>query len=328
MKKIYSAILFLCLGTSLSAFAQDDKKQSKKISEYDEIIIKQKNPGKNAKVTVEVKDGNVTVNGKPIDQFEDQAVIVQKRRPRVITLNETRSPFRNPGPAFDMQMDGNFELADDNRPFLGVSTQSTDGGVRVQAVTPKSGAEKAGIKQGDLLLKINEKTIESPAQLSELVSTYKPDDKVTVTVKRDGKEIKLNAVIGKHDGPMAMTFRNGMPFEEMKDFRFEMPEGGPDNLFITPSRGPRLGLRAQDTEDGKGVKVLDVDDESPADKAGIKEDDIITAVEGKAVNSADELAAAYRENKEKSPVKFSILREGKTSVVEVKIPKRLKTANL
>jgi len=328
MKKIYTAMLFLCIGASLTALAQEDKKDSKKISEYDEIIIKQKAPGKNSKVTVEVKDGNVTVNGKPIDQFEDQAVIVQKRRPRVITLNEARSPFRTPIPGFDMQSDSNMDLADENRPFLGVSTSSTDGGVRVQAVTPKSGAEKAGIKQGDLLLKINEKTIESPAQLSELVSTYKPEDKVTVTVKRDGKELKLNAVIGKHEGPMAMTFRNGMPFEEIQDFRFEMPDGGPDNLFITSSRGPRLGLRAQDTEDEKGVKVLDVDDDSPADKAGIKEDDIITAVEGKAVNSADELAAAYKENKEKNPVKFTIMREGKTSVVEVKIPKRLKTANL
>ena len=330
MKKIYSSIVLLCLFIGFTASAQDKTKKpsDKKISEYDEIIIKQKNPGKNAKVIVEVRDGDVIVNGKPIEKFEDKEIIVQRRSPRVITLNESRSPFREPGAAYDMHFDNDFHLESDVRPFLGVSTEKAEGGVKVQDVTENSGAEKAGIKEGDVITKVNEKKIESPGQLSELISTYKPKDKVSVTVKRGGKDVKLNAVLGERKAPMAMTFRNVQPFHEMEDFNFKMPEGAPDHFYMIPDGRPRLGLRAQDTEDGKGVKVLDVDDDSPADKAGIEEDDIITSVEGKSVNSADELANAYKENKDKSPIKFSITRDGKSSVVEVKIPKKLKTANL
>ena len=52
---------------------------------------------------------------------------------------------------------------------------------------------------------------------------------------------------------------------------------------------PRIGLRAQDTEDGKGVKVVDVDDESAADRSRYQRDDIITEFDGKAVNDVDTL---------------------------------------
>ena len=91
---------------------------------------------------------------------------------------------------------------------------------------------------------------------------------------------------------------------------------------------PRLGIRAQDTEDGKGVKVLSVDEGSAADKAGIKQGDIITEFEGKSINSADELASAARSTKDQSAMKLKLQRDGRSQTVEVKIPKRLKTTNL
>ena len=89
-----------------------------------------------------------------------------------------------------------------------------------------------------------------------------------------------------------------------------------------------MGLSVQDTEDGKGVKIIDVDEESNAAKAGLKSDDIITEVEGKAVNSADEVARIIRESKDKTSVKVKLNRSGKTQNVEVKIPRKLKSADL
>ena len=76
------------------------------------------------------------------------------------------------------------------------------------------------------------------------------------------------------------------------------------------------------------MKVLDVDDESAAEKAGIKKDDVITEFDGKKVNSTDELASAARESKEKPAVKVTFNRDGKSQSVEIKTPKKLKTANL
>ena len=91
---------------------------------------------------------------------------------------------------------------------------------------------------------------------------------------------------------------------------------------------PKLGLSVQDTDDGKGVKVIEVDDESNAKKAGIKEDDIIMDVDGKAVNGADEMAKIIRESKDKVSIMVKLQRDGKTQNIEVKIPKKLKTADL
>ena len=91
---------------------------------------------------------------------------------------------------------------------------------------------------------------------------------------------------------------------------------------------PRLGLSVQDTDDGKGVKVIDVDDESNAAKAGLKENDIITNFNGNEVNSADEVAKLVKENKDKPSISLKIQRDGKMQTIEVKMPRKIKTADL
>lgn len=324
MKKIWFPMLSLSLLTAIPGFAQDNdsEKAPGKISEYDEIVIKPKDGNKDGKFTVEIHDGQVTVNGKPIDQFEDQDFSVQKRIQRRIMLNGSQSPFRSHGGP-----DMFFDNEEEDRPLLGVTTEKSVEGVKVQGVSDNSAADKAGIKEGDVITKVGDKKIENPQQLSEVIATYKPKDKIAVTIKRDGKESKVDAVLGKRQGGMAMTFPRGNMMPDMQEFRFEMP-GQPGGNMLMFGNGPRLGIRAQDTEDGKGVKVLDVNDDSPAAKAGIKENDIITSLNDRKVNSADELADAYRDARDQSSFKMSVTRNGKSSVIEVKIPKKLKTANL
>lgn len=89
-----------------------------------------------------------------------------------------------------------------------------------------------------------------------------------------------------------------------------------------------MGIHAQDTEDGKGVKVLEVDDESAASKAGLKEGDIITRWDGKEVNSATDLSQIARESRAKPSIHINVLRSGKSMDLEIKIPRKLKTADL
>jgi serine protease Do len=91
---------------------------------------------------------------------------------------------------------------------------------------------------------------------------------------------------------------------------------------------PKLGLSIQDTDDGKGVKVLDVDEESNAAKAGLKEDDIILSIDDKEIKSTDEVTRILRENKDKYTYNFKIQRGGKIQNLEVKMPRKLKTADL
>ena len=99
-------------------------------------------------------------------------------------------------------------------------------------------------------------------------------------------------------------------------------------LYYSLARGPKLGLSVQDTDDGKGVKILEVDEDSYAAKAGLKEEDIITEIDGKAVNSVDQVSKIVRDSKEKPSVMMKLQRGGKTQNIEVKIPRKLKSADL
>jgi serine protease Do len=109
----------------------------------------------------------------------------------------------------------------------------------------------------------------------------------------------------------------------------QMPQGvWPKEFHEFYGNSLKFGIRAQDAEDGKGVKVLDVDDESTAAKAGIKEGDVITRFDGKDLNSVTALTEAARAAKDKISVKVTIIRDGKAQEIEVKVPRRLRTADL
>ena len=98
------------------------------------------------------------------------------------------------------------------RPYLGVSTQDvtlrsrdrmwyySDGTrcVLVEKVISGSAAEQAGIQSGDLILKLEEEQITSGDALSSAISAYKPGDKATLTIQRDGKEMTVEVTFGEY----------------------------------------------------------------------------------------------------------------------------------
>src|ERR1700741_5142106 len=101
MKKYFlsaACITLLLLGTTIAANAQETKDKEKteknKAGSGDEIIIKRKSTGKDAKVIVEIKDGEVFVNGKPIEDFDDDDIAVIKRRVPRVSMAAPSSQFR------------------------------------------------------------------------------------------------------------------------------------------------------------------------------------------------------------------------------------------
>ncbi len=89
-----------------------------------------------------------------------------------------------------------------------------------------------------------------------------------------------------------------------------------------------MGIEIQDTDDSNGVKILDVDDESPAYKAGLKENDIIMQVNGKAIKSVDDLKADLKDVKDGDTITLQYKRDDKIQTANIKLPKELKTADL
>ncbi|HXD78986.1 MAG TPA: PDZ domain-containing protein [Puia sp.] len=338
-----AGLAILAMLIQSSGFAQQDNLRDGDDDaprRVDEIVIRHKG-NKDAKLTIEIKDGDILVNGKPLDEFDDSSVTVSKRR-----IIRDRNRFSYNGSEFEAPdfpgtirvwpgngenrtwSYGNSDLLREDRAQLGVGMEKNgdDKGAKVIQITKGSAAEKTGLKVGDVITKVDGTEIEDPGSLSETIGHHKPGDKITVTVTRDGKEQKIPVILGKAKAFTVEPF-NMYKFE-MPDMKAPVPGNWPKEFLGTYGNSVKFGIRAQDDEDGKGAKILDVDDESAAAKAGLKEGDVITRFDGKEIKSVTDLTEAARAAREKTSVKVSILRDGKSQELDVKVPKRLRTADL
>jgi len=327
---------------------------------YDEIIIKRKSD-KDVKVTIEIKNGEVLIDGKPASDYQDDDISVRKRKIRImdgrtfsfagpdgdlvapmmppepgepgerdadreLRIYGAPSPFRNGGGVWNYE--GKKGRAA-NQAFLGVSSEKAPegDGALIKDVSDSSAAGKAGLKKGDIIVKVDEISVDNPEELSEAIHKYKPQDKVSITFYRDKKKQQVTVVLGKAH-KIVKDFQYNMPDMQGFEFKKMMPPIKDFPGFEGFKGRGRLGIHAQDTEDGKGVKVLEVDDESAAAKAGVKEGDVITRFDGKEVNSASALVESAQASKAKPSVHINLLRDGKPMDLEIKTPRKLRTADL
>lgn len=325
------SLIALAAFLSLPSLAQDDKDKEKEKKKGAEQIIITKKSDDNEKIVIEINGDKITINGKSADEYKDGEIKVNRNKIKTYEgLNTYSYTYPNSGnESFNFNWNDNngshtFTTMDDNRAMLGVVTEETDQGAKVTDITEESAAKKAGIKEGDIITKIDDTKVETPDDLSKAVRKHKPGEKVTVTLLRDKKEQKITAELGKWKGVNMVT---AMPKMRMME---PMPPRSPyyGQSLYSSGNSPKLGLSVQDTDDGKGVKVIDVDDESNAAKAGVKEDDIITHINEKAVNSTDEVVKIVKENKDKPSIQLKVKRGGKVQNIVVKMPRKLKTTDL
>lgn len=373
MKKVlFTAVVLGFTAFGFSAQAQEDKeviiekaKKDKAAAEKDrketqEIIIRKKGD-KDTKITVEIKGDKITVNGKPLSEFKDGDITINKREFKV--FDGQRNFAFGPGEEMELLFNndhmGDFGMKEGKpRAFLGVTTNSnTDDdkeaktGAEITNVTKGSAAEKAGLKEGDVITKINDTKIENPGDLTDAITSHKPKDEVTVHYKRDGKDMSAKAVLGETKQMRGMAYSFSGPGGQVRSFTVPGVPVAP-RMPATPGfqwnedmnglgrlkemeafgtmfpRQQKLGLKIQDTEEGNGVKVLDADKDSPAEKAGLQKDDIVTEIGGVKINNTDDARDQLHENAEKSSYTIKAKRNGKEMSFEIKIPKKLKTANL
>jgi Do/DeqQ family serine protease len=98
------------------------------------------------------------------------------------------------------------------RAFLGITIQDLDWnlandmglkvseGVLVNGVVGSGAAAQAGIKQNDVVVRVNDRIVRSSAELLETVAIHRPGDQITVTVNRSGKEMELDAKLKNSAG--------------------------------------------------------------------------------------------------------------------------------
>lgn len=329
---------FVLLSPPAATFAQKEKNKTKE--DVQQIIITRKGDKKD-KTVIEIKGDKVLVNGKDvskdgnvtvnlsnlsdINEIQLRALSAQDRA-RAVQLRALRDHNNNFNFDFNNGLDDDavsLFSEDANRAMLGVTTDEDDEGAKITTVSKESAAAKAGLKEGDVITKIGDDAIEDSDDVSKAVRKHKPGDKITVTFLRDGTEQKLTAELGRWKGVrinnLNATIAPVEPFEPAQPF----------NDFIYRSGStPKLGLTVQDTDDGNGVKVLNVADDSNAAKAGVKQDDIITQINDEKISSTDDVVQTLRQARTQPNMKLKLLRDGKEQTLDVRTPRKLKTTNL
>lgn len=328
-----------CFAFSSSTIAQD--KKSDKLGEYDEIVIK-RNSNKDGKVTIEIKDGTVLVDGEKMDAYKDGDISVYRRRIRPVDGNNFNFAMPHGGLQFFNDDDDDSEdstegmIIKPGKAVLGVYTEKKEAaGATVREVAKDSPAEKAGIKAGDVITRVDADKINEPQDLFEKIGAHDPGDKVTITYLRDKKENTATVTLDERKGAGTLELfprggDRGFRRAPRGEFNFGDDFRGPNRFrgFNEDNNEAKLGLSVQDTEDGNGAVVLSVAPGSAAEKAGFKANDIITQMAGDDVNSTRDVANAYRSNKEKGTITAQVKRNGQQKTLEVKVPKKLHKADL
>jgi serine protease Do len=234
-------------------------------------------------------------------------------------------------------------------------------GAVVKDVVSDSAAEKAGLKEGDVILRYQGEGVHSAAQLSRMVRETPPGRKVTLEVSRGGAVQKLSATLEEARGKR-FTFEHDFPHVEIPEppeppelpnlpnlpnppepplaFSWKDHAGNARELVLKDRLrlgGPRrLGISYQEisgqlaryfkVEGETALLVSEVDENGPAGKAGIKAGDVIVKYDGKAVESARDLREKLTRNEAGREVTLTVQREGKPLDVKVTLGGEKKTA--
>jgi serine protease Do len=325
-----AAIALLILPSAVWAQKEKEKAEKDEKKNHQTIVIS-RNGNTDEKMVIEVNGEKVLINGKDAKETKDVHVNVH-------TLTDVRGARAlvsgHGADKVTMDFDNLFD-EDENRAMLGVVTQESSDddvdGAKIASVNDNSAAQKAGLKKGDIIKKIGTKKIESTGDVTSAIRSHKPGEKVDVVISRNGKEETLTAELGKWKG-----IRNAVTVPRFEPGQWNagtqptpfQSEGSFGTTLYAVGR-PKLGLSIQDTEDGVGVKVLDVDEDSHAAKAGIRKDDVIVGVDDHEIRGTDDISRHIKMvSRDKFTYNFRVKRDGKTQNIEVKIPRKLKTADL
>ncbi len=170
-----------------------------------------------------------------------------------------------------------------------------DKGALVSEVTPGGPAEEAGIKEGDVIVSFDGKEVQEMSDLSMIVASTPVGKIVTVEVIREGKKKRFEVKI---DELKEETEEGETPAEEKRDLGMTVDE-------ITPSVARQLDL-----SDERGVVVVRVESNSPAEKAGIARGDVILEINREPVNDVGAYKEKIRQHKEGDVILFRVKKRG------------------
>jgi serine protease Do len=187
-------------------------------------------------------------------------------------------------------------------------------GAVVMSVSPGSAAAKAGMEPGDVVIAFNGKPVKNRDELVASVVATRPGTTVPVRIVRDRQERTINVTVDELDlEAETQSSRGGGnndrdPAPQESSAGFGMSLGN-----ITPDLAQRLRL----DRNAQGAVVMEVEQDSPAARAGISEGDIIVRVGRQAVSSAADARRELERVPAGSTAFLRVLRNGQEQFVTI-----------
>jgi serine protease Do len=182
------------------------------------------------------------------------------------------------------------------------------GGTIVERVQGGSPAEKAGLKAGDVVVKIADRDVPVPARAHGIIGTVPGGDTVQIVVRR-------SASTGA-EGDGAATGSQEVTLSVRIEPLAEQRGADPDSAFL----GIQLGGQVEG--DGGGVAIQGVIAESGAAKAGVLAGDVLLRFDGAAVTNGEELIALIQQKKPGDKVDLDLVRGGKPLTITAELGRR------
>ncbi|HEV3470547.1 MAG TPA: PDZ domain-containing protein [Pyrinomonadaceae bacterium] len=238
------------------------------------------------------------------------------------------------------------EITRENMKDYGLSGEPR--GVGVREVVKGSPAERAGLREKDVILRFDGEAVTSARKLVRLVEESAPEHAARLTILRGGSEQEVTATLGRREGfgphPEGARLFSPDPEEtrrwaeewrkhgeewqkrgeELREHLEEMQREHPGGFALLAGAGRRIGVGTSPL--GKqlaeyfgvqhGVLVNSVESGSPADKAGLRAGDVVTEADGERVEDAGDLSRAIN-RKDEGEVTLTVVRDKQRRTVRV-----------
>src|SRR5437762_12540245 len=183
-------------------------------------------------------------------------------------------------------------------------------GALVGELEPNAPAAKAGIKTGDLIAAVNGKKINDARELRLMIGSMPPATKAQIEVNREGQTKTFDIQLAEMP-PNAADEGAETSSDETTQPEKTTVFGGVAITNITDDIRSALNL----PKDIQGAVIAEIDPDSPAAKAGLREGDVIQEVNKQPVKSAKDLVAISKKLKSKEKILMRVYSQGRSSYV-------------
>ncbi|MCD5415738.1 PDZ domain-containing protein [Candidatus Bipolaricaulota bacterium] len=169
-----------------------------------------------------------------------------------------------------------------------------------------SPADDAGIRSGDIIIKVDDQAIGSTDELIAAILSTPPGTTINLEIVRDKETIKLRATLAERPRPERL-YVDATPDRQERETlaKFGLIVGP-----ISPALAQQLGLHST-----QGVVIIEVVPGTQADRAGLRTGDLIREIDRQRIDSVDHWNALVAETAEDAAMMFTILRDGRMHFV-------------